>query len=160
MPNAGDIINASDFDRPFCRLVQQAAQAIGTSDTALTFGTGSEANDAFNLHNESTNNTRITVDRAGVWMFKGTVFMGGNANITALTATLGINGAVQPARSRSKPASTASTMSQEVMEIFGLSSGDYVELYGVLSLSSGTSQNTNVGGSFASTFEAYYLGPA
>lgn len=154
---AGDIIYASDFDRPFCKLVQQVLQSIGTSDTALTFGAGSEDSDVYGLHDETTNTSRITVDRAGVWMFKGTVFIASNTAVTTLTATLAVNGTVRPARSRSKPAATAATMSQEVMEIFSLAASDYVELFGVCGASA---TNTSVGGSFASTFEAYYLGPA
>ena len=154
---AGDIIYASDFDRPFCRLVQQSAQSIGTSDTALTFGASSENEDDFGLHDETTNNTRITVDRAGVWLFKGTVFIQANTAVTTLTASLFVNGGVQPARSRSKPAATSASMSQEIVEPFVLALGDYVELYGTCGASA---TNSNVGGSFASSFSAYYQGPA
>lgn len=156
MPS-GDVIYASDFDRPFVRLVQQVAQSIGTSDTALTFGAGSESADAFGLHDETVNNTRITVDRAGLWQFKGVVFVASNTALTSLTATLAVNGAVQPARSRSKPAATAATMSQTAIEEFVLAAGDYVELFGTCGASA---TNTNVGGSFASTFTAHYKGTA
>lgn len=154
---AGDIIYASDFDRPFCRLVQQVAQSIGTTDTALTFGASSENYDPFGLHDETTNNTRITVDRAGIWLVKGTVFITLSTTVTALTATLSINGAVQPARSRQKPNTNNLATSQEVTEIFNLAASDYVELLGACS---GTATNSNVGGSFASTFMARYLGPS
>ncbi|GEM_PF-5178464 len=154
---AGDIIYAADFDRPFCRLVQQSAQSIGTSDTPLTFGASSENYDPFSLHDEVTNNTRITVDRAGIWLVKGTVFLSASTTPTALTATISVNGAVQPARSRSKPAATNVSMSQEVTEILSLALGDYLELLGT---STGGAVNSNVGGSFASTLMARYLGPS
>lgn len=154
---AGDIIAASDFDRPFCRLVQQSAHSIGTSDTVLTFGASSENSDPYGLHDESTNNSRITVDRAGVWLIKGTVFIAANNAVTSLTASIFVNAGVQPARSRSKPAATNVSMSQEVVEPLVLAAGDYVELYGTCGASA---TNTNVGGSFASTFSAYYLGPS
>lgn len=157
MPGPGDIINASDFDRPLCRLVQQSAQSIGTSDTALTFGASSENYDPFGLHDEVTNNTRITFDRTGIWLVKGTVFVASNTAVTSLVATISITGGVVPARSKSKPAATAVTMSQEVMEVLSVSSGDYAELLGQCT---GSATNSNVGGSFASTFLARYLGPA
>lgn len=155
---AGGIIRASDFDRPFVRLIQQVSQSIGTSDTALTFGTGSESNDAYNLHDEVTNNSRITVDRSGIWLFKGTVFIGSNTSLTTVTATIGINGGVIPARSRSKgvTVSPAPTMSVEVTEIVLIAAGDYAELFGTCGASA---TNTSVGGSFSSTFEALYMGP-
>lgn len=157
MPGPGDLINASDFDRPFCRLVQQVAQSIGTSDTALTFGASSENYDPFGLHDETTNNTRITFDRAGIWLVKGTVFVASNTAITSLVATVSLTGGVIPARSKSKPAATAVTMSQEVVEIVSATLGEYVELLGQCT---GSATNSNVGGSFASTFMARYLGPA
>lgn len=153
---AGDIIYASDFERPFCRLVQATSQTIGTSDTALTFGTGSEANDAWSLHDETTNNTRITVNKSGLWLVKGTVFVASNTSLTTLTATIGVNGGVIPARSRSKPAATAATMSQEVVEMVFISSGDYLELFGTCG---GVSVSSNVGGSFASTLQAAFIAP-
>lgn len=156
MPGPGDFINASDFDRPLCRLVQQSAQSIGTSDTPLTFGASSENYDPFGLHDETTNNTRITFDRAGIWLVKGTVFIQSNTAVTSLVATIAINGGVVPARSKSKPAATAVTMSQEVTEILSVNLGDYAELWGQ---ATGSATNSNVGGSFASTFMARYLGP-
>lgn len=132
-------------------------QSIGTSDTALTFGASSENYDPYNLHDEVTNNTRITFDRTGVWLVKGTVFVASNTAVTSLVATISITGGVVPARSKSKPAATAVTMSQEVMEVLSVSSGDYAELLGQCT---GSATNSNVGGSFASTFLARYLGPA
>lgn len=157
MPGPGDFINASDFDAPFCRLVQQSAQSIGTSDTALQFAASSENYDPYGLHDEAVNNTRITFNKTGIWLVKGTVFVQSNTAVTSLVATLSITGGVVPARSKSKPAATAVTMSQEVMEILSVVNGDYAELLGQCT---GSATNSNVGGSFASTFLARYLGPA
>lgn len=154
---AGDVIFASDFDRPLCRLVQQTLQSIGTADTTLTFGASSENYDPYALHDEVTNNSRITFDRAGIWLVKGTVFVASNTAVTSLVATISINGGVIPARSKSKPAATAVTMSQEVTEIVSVSAGDYAELLGQCT---GSATNSNVGSSFASTFMARYLGPS
>lgn len=156
---AGDIIYAADFDRPTCRLVQQVAQSIGTSDTALTFAAGSEYSDLFGMHDETTNNTRITVPTgySGWWLVKGTVFVASNTAVTSLVATISVTGGVVPARSKSKPAATAVTMSQEVTEVLLVTAGDYFELLGQCT---GSATNSNVGGSFASTFMARFLGPA
>ena len=152
----GDIIYASDFDRPYVRLTQQAVQSIGTSDTALTFGTGSTTSDIYGLHDEVVNNTRITVNKSGLWLVKGNVFIAANAAVTSLSATIGVNGTLVPSRSRSKPAAVSLSASQEVVEPLELASGDFIELYGVCSASA---TNSSVGGTFASTFNAHFLGP-
>ena len=63
----GDETMANDVNSPKVRLVQQAAgvQTIATSDTTLTFGSGSEDYDTNGWHDETTNPSRITVDRDG-----------------------------------------------------------------------------------------------
>jgi TPP-dependent 2-oxoacid decarboxylase len=148
---------ANDVNRPMVRLVQQSAQAIATTDTALTFGAGSEDYDTNGWHDETTNNTRITVDRDGFVRLTGTLFMSASSAITTLSATISKNGTVQAPRVRHRPDATALSMSVQVTATLECAAGDYFELIGVLSLSAGTTINSNVGGSFASAFECEFI---
>jgi hypothetical protein len=147
-----------ELDKPLCKLVQQVAQSIANStDTALTFGTGSEDFDTHGFHSETTNNTRITPSVAGYYLCYGTFFMSPGA-YTSVIATIAKNGTVVPPRSRFRPEVTAPNLgtSVPVSVILAMNgSTDYVELFG--QQSSGGAVNTNVGGSFASVFGVEFI---
>lgn len=154
---AGDIIAASDFDRPKVRLVQQSGgtQTINTTDTTLTFGTGSEVYDTHSWHDESTNNSRVTVDRAGYVQITGSVVVAANTTVTALMLSLFKNGGVQSGIARGKP--SANNLSHEAGRTWTLecAAGDYFEL---VASTAGASVSSLSSGRFASTFEVEYRG--
>lgn len=146
-----------ELDRPLCKLVQQVAQSLANStDTAITFGTGSEDFDTHGFHSESTNNTRITPNVAGYYEFYGTVFVA-SSNASSLIATIAKNGTVVPPRTRLKPdAAAALTASAPVKVILSMNgTTDYCELFGQQTTAGAL--NTNVGGSFASVFGCIFL---
>jgi hypothetical protein len=157
MPS-GDIIYAEDFDRPKVRLIQQSAgtQTIATTDTTLTFGSGSEDFDTHSWHDESTNNSRVTVDRDGYVQITGSVVVANNTTVTVLMLSVYKNGAVQLGIARGKP--SANNLSHEAGRtwIFECTAGDYFEL---VATTAGASVSTISSGRFASTFEVTYLGP-
>lgn len=157
MPS-GDIIYAEDFDRPKVRLIQQSAgtQTIATTDTTLTFGSGSEDYDTHSWHDESTNNSRVTVDRDGYVQITGSVVVANNTTVTVLMLSLFKNGAVQIGIARGKP--SANNLSHEAGRTWTLdcTAGDYFEL---VATTAGASVSTISSGRFASTFEVTYLGP-
>lgn len=159
----GGIITASDVllvvKPPLVRLVQQSAQSLANStDTAITFGAGSEEIDNYGtFHDETTNNTRITPKIAGYYRLTGAVFLTISSAVTSLIATIAKNGSVVPPRSRHKPAATALAGSAQVSVIQAANgTTDYFELFG--QQTSGGALSTNVGGSFASVLECEYLG--
>ncbi len=155
----GDIIYARDVNRPVTRLVQQAAQSLANStDTALTFGAGSEDFDLGGWHSETTNNTRITPTIPGYYQVVGTVFLAASSAVTSCIATIAKNGTVQAPRSRMKPgANNLSGTSTVTVTLYLNGTTDYVELIG--QQTSGGALNTNVGGSFASVFEVQLVQP-
>lgn len=157
---AGDIIYAQDINRPITWITQQVAQSLANStDTAITFGTGATVIDTDNFHDETTNNTRITPNRPGFYMFVGTLFLTNSAAITAYNATIARNGTVQAPRSRQKPAGTNVTCSTQVSVLLDMNgSTDYVELFGTQT--SGGALNTTVGGSFTSSLLCYMVMPS
>jgi len=160
---AADIVealNASDL-RPRVKIIQQSAQALASStDVPITFGAGSTDVDTHGLHSETTNTTRVTFDRDGTWLCRGTLFMaapGSGITFTILQASVFLNGAVQVPRNRwaGPTASNVSATIQASVELEA-DAGDYVEFVGQQLASTAASKNTNVGGSFASTFEVIY----
>lgn len=156
MPS-GDVIYASDFDRPKVRLVQQSGgtQTINTTDTTVTFGTGSEDYDTHGWHDETVNNSRITVDRDGYVEFYGSIVVNANTTVTALMCSLFKNGSVLPGIGRDKPSTNNLSHSAEGSWRVECVAGDYFELIGS---TAGASVTTISSGRFASVFEAEYRG--
>jgi hypothetical protein len=148
----GDETMANDVNSPKVRLVQQAAgvQTINTTDTTLTFGSGSEDFDTNGWHDESTNNSRITVDRDGFVRIHGVVVVANNTTVTALMLTVARNGVVQAGIGRHKPAANNLSHSAEVTALLECSAGDYFEL---IATAAGASVATISSGRFASVFE-------
>lgn len=160
---AGDIIFWSDIADairpPVVRLVQQAAQSMANAtNTAITFGAGSEEIETHPWHDTAANTSRITPTKAGRYRVKGTVSVAANTTVSLLAAFIAKNGvAVQPF-SRSKPAVvSASTVSHDVSAIVELNgTTDYVEVYG--NQTSGGALNTQASGGVNGTLELEYIG--
>ncbi len=151
----GDETMANDVNSPKVRLVQQAAgvQTSNTTDTTITFGSGSEDYDTNGWHDESTNNSRITADRDGYVDCDGTLVVANNTTVTALSLTVFKNGVAQPAIGRDKPAATNLSHSVSVHARLECTAGDYFELVGV---ASGASVASISSGRFASVFEVEF----
>ena len=148
----GDETLVNDVNRPKVRLVQQAAgvQTINTTDTTITFGSGSEDYDTNGWHDETTNNSRITVDRDGFVDIDGTLVVANNTTVTALSLTVFKNGVAQPPVGRDKPAAANLSHSVSVHAKLECVNGDYFELVGS---TSGASVASISSGRFASVFE-------
>lgn len=159
---AGDIIFWSDvadaIRPPITRLIQVALQSIpNATNTALTFGAGSEDIDTHGFHDTAVNTSRITPTKAGRYRVVGTGNLASSAAVTILVAFIGKNGtAVQP-YPRQKPAATATTTSASASAIVEMNgSTDYVELF--LHQTSGGAINTQASGGVNSVLELEYLG--
>lgn len=175
----GDVIFAADLnyifdrtaDKPVCILTQAAAQAIAdNTETAITFGSGSETLDTSSMHSTSTNNTRVTPTMAGWYRCVGTFFVPAGANNDYITVGAAIrkNGTVDKwervgplaARAVAAGASVAVSASRSVtvvheVEVNG--STDYIELAGYQNNAAAASRNTPGAGSFACKLSVEFI---
>jgi hypothetical protein len=118
------------------RLTKSAAQSIGTIRTALTFD--QEDFDTDTMHDNSTNNTRITFTHAGKYMVGGIVCT--NANAVA-GAAIRLNGGNEIAFVAMGNAGQDVNGGAIVQTIYSFAANDYVELWGQL----GSTQNVRAG---------------
>ena len=147
------------------RLVQQAAQALAdATDTALTFGAGSDDVDTAGWHDEVTNNTRITPTVAGYYTFTGMMWVPAAADYVSLQVNIRKNGSTNlPSASRHGPNATSSSRSIQVVTDGVLMNGstDYVEVLGNQDNTASASRNTtSSGGSTSCTFTAQFIRPS
>lgn len=143
---------------PAVRLVQQASQSLASAvNTALTWAAGSEEYDTHNLHDVSTNNTRVTIAKTGRYQAYFCGNMASTTTVSVLTATIAKNGAVVQPLPRTKPnTATSTTLSAQVLATIECTAGDYLEA--MLSQTSGGAVSTQAGGGVNSTFEVRYVG--
>lgn len=108
-----------------CRLRKSSAQSIGTTRTALTFDT--EDFDTDTMHDNVTNNTRITFTHAGKYMVGGIVCTDSNA---VAGASIRLNAGNEIAFVAMGNAGTSVNGGSIVQTIYNFSANDYVELWG------------------------------
>lgn len=162
---AGGIADNSDFDaikaasnkKPYVKLIQQAAQSIGSAtNTALQFGSGSEDIDTDNYHSEVTNNTRVTPTKPGIYRCTTTVVMSASTTMTQIHALVGKNGTTVDGNNRElRSAANLTGSSQATCSVQINGTGDYVEAY-VNQVDSGGAKNTVTATGQRSTFEVAF----
>lgn len=167
MVAAGDRVDAADItsienyttERPLVVLVQATVQSISdATDTAITFGTGSEEIDTHGFHSDTTNTSRVTPTVAGYYRVFGKFHIGARADFSTITAFVFKNGGVVT-RERVGPNATALSRTVTVTKILSLNgSTDYVELYGNQDNAANVAVSTSTG-SFACTLEVEFLRP-
>lgn len=165
MPAAGAPVSSSDgttvedytIRKPLVRLIQQAAQSIATTNTAITFGAGSEDIDTHGFHDEVTNNTRVTPTIAGYYRCTG-VYLSSATTAPALRATIGKNGGVvQPAFPIYHAVASSAIKGAATQAIVACNgSTDYIEFFAVNSTGG---VNTQASGGFNSVLEVEFLRP-
>lgn len=143
------------IDRRVVRLRQVSTQNLSdNTTTAIQYGTGSEDLDSHGLHNESTNNTRITVDKAGVYGMQGSMFLNSQTTPVVTASWVRVNGTDSIPPSDRHPGATNSGSWNTGIVLVELEAGDYVEHMGIQD-SAGT-VGTSVSSQFASTFTLWY----
>lgn len=161
----GDILTAdalnATVDLPLCRLVQQTAQSLtDNTDTALTFGSGSEVVDTHGMHDESTNNTRVTPNVAGWYEVTATLIMTARTDYNTIVATVARNGTVQSTRDRTGPNAVSSARTASATGTYEANgTTDYFEAYGLQDNVANAAVLTNQGGSFSCTLEVKFVRP-
>jgi hypothetical protein len=160
MPSPGGEIYADELadlvDRRVVRLRQAAAQALADNTaTALTFGAGSEEIDTHGLHNEGTNPSRVTFDKAGFYECEGAVHFAAQASPVVSTVFVRVNGTtgLSPG-GRIVPGTQAFGVSFGPCTVEA-AVGDYVEVVAIQD--SAGADDTNSSLYLASTLEVKYV---
>lgn len=147
------------------RLIQQSAQSLtDNTDTALTFGAGSDDVDTSGWHDEVTNNTRITPTVAGYYVATGLMFVPAAADYVNLQVYIRKNGStILPSSVRIGPNATSSSRSVQVTcdHILLNGSTDYLEAVANQDNSASASRNTtSTGGSSSCIFTLEFVRPS
>jgi hypothetical protein len=126
-----------------CRVYQTGATALTTSWVACAFG--AENFDTDTMHDNSTNNTRITFTTAGKYLVGGTLNVNSNG-VTGVRIRLGGTTVL----AQSKQGNGGSPEGVSVSTIYAFTAGQYVELEGYAS-------TVNSSGDAQTNFWAYRL---
>lgn len=129
---------------PKCFLVQQAAQTGWTTatNTAVTFGSGSEVVDNGTFHDEASNTSRIVIGKKlGWWQISGIYVPASNGATTYARALIAKNGVVIPGGWGGQVLASATGfvgVSSAVTLVQATNATDYIELLGQQFAGSGT----------------------
>ena len=129
---------AQTLEDKSCRVYQTAATTLSTSFTSLAMGAEDFDTDA--MHDNSTNNTRITIKTAGKYLIGGAVQTGSN---TALGVRIFLNGTTQLVRIFQ--GNSGVTEGASLSTIYDFALNDFVELQAATGTSIGavTSADSN-----------------
>lgn len=119
-----------------CRIKQTTGQSIGTSLTVVNFD--AETFDTDTMHDNSTNNSRITFTTAGYYQISGIVNTDGNA---VSQIQIRLNGSTSIYKNGTGNAGSSTANGAVVSTLYQFSAGDYIEMLGAF----GTTQNTKSG---------------
>jgi hypothetical protein len=132
MVRPGDVIRASDISVQACKVTRTTNQSIPyATDTAVQFT--SESFDTDGMHDNVTNNTRITINTAGIYgiAFSGTMKppTGGPTNFGRIIASILVNGSAI-ALSQENPIDAAGELDNQmnISTYEQLDVGDYIEV--------------------------------
>lgn len=148
---AANAVGASEMNGvPACQLTHGPVLSIpDTTETALAFNT--EVVDTTNMHSTTTNNSRITIATAGIYLVTANVEWDGNTTgARRLTLRLGGSGPLATVRQ-----GATADLAQHVSMIATLGAGDYIEA--VVAQSSGGARNILPTVSSSPTFAAAFL---
>lgn len=140
MPSAGDLVRASDVAVQACRVTRTTAQSIG-DNTLTSVAFTAERFDTDTMHDNATNNTRITINTAGIYTigFCGT-FAAGN-DYTRAFALLRLNGTTEIARGAQVETTTVVQPQVAVHTVDQFEAGDYIEVQVYQDNTANTSRN-------------------
>lgn len=122
-----DALRAGLIEQPCCRVTRTAVLSIpDASLTAVNFT--AERFDTDTMHDNTTNNTRITFTQAGVYTvgFHGSLDNG--TDYTRLFAVLRKGGATEIARSTNGNGSSSSGAMIDVSTVYKFAAAEYVEV--------------------------------
>lgn len=147
---------------PLVRLVQQSAQSLGSAtNTALTFGSGSEEIDTHGFHDTSSNTSRVTPTVAGYYRCRAHLHMASGANnLVQLVIGIAKNGTRMDPQNVYRPDPTTAATSVATEAIVACNgAGDYIEAIANQQNSGTTSRDTSSTSLFRSTLEVEFIRP-
>lgn len=150
-------------NRPLVRLVATSTQSLtDNTGAAIAFGAGSTVIDTHGYHDESTNNSRVTPQKAGYYRAWGKVAHGARSDYATLQTTIRFNGVDQIGNERVGPNATSTTRTGAGGPVTLLCNGttDYIELGAIQDNTANAAQSTSVGGSTTSYLEVEFVRPA
>ena len=115
-----------------CRVIQTTGTSLSTTFASLDFG--AENFDTDTMHDNSTNNSRITIKTAGKYSIGGQLNFAANQ---ALLLRILLNGST--AIARIAQGNSSATEGGNISTIYDFAVNDYIELQGALGASTGTS---------------------
>src|SRR4029077_8017961 len=142
---------------PACSLYRTTAQSIANATpTAMAFD--NERFDTDNIHDNVTNNSRLTCRTAGKYLITGFIPYGGNATgIRQCNIVLNGGGGIYLSLSGQTALTAADNCYLSTSAIADLIVGDYVELQAYQS--SGGALATTATATLSPTFSMAYIGP-
>lgn len=165
----GDDIPSTDWsnakvsskDKAVGRMVQASSQSLAhNTSVAIQFGTSTEVYDTDGFHSESSNNTRVTPNRAGYYRFRGSVSFTGQTDYTSLECTIAKNGTGQaPAFRLALAFTTGTQVIGTEIQISMNGTTDYVELVAKHVRTGAAASSTVVSSQFATALEWEFLRP-
>lgn len=126
MPLAGEIVRASDVNSYACRVTRTAVQSIPDAVvTAVNFTTERFDNDG--MHDNATNNTRITIIHAGIYVVGFHGLFAGAADYNRAFCVIRLNGVTELCRSTPYTTTVSTTPQLDVSTMDEFDAGDYLE---------------------------------
>lgn len=118
------------FDPPFCSVTRTAALSHTSNGAFQTFGFDTEIQDILNMHDNVTNNSRITVPTAGLYLVTGGVLFSGNATGIRAVGIRKNGGGVTPnVPGRAQQSVVAAQdQGQYVSTVINLAANDFIEI--------------------------------
>lgn len=156
MVRAGDPIRASDIAVQGCRVSRNAAQSVAQGAlVTVTFDAELFDNDA--MHSTSTNNSRITINTAGIYVIGFTGSFAAHSSYTRIFYNILLNGTTEIQRAGGFGAAAAASQPLAISTVYSLNVGDYVEVQ-VRHDGTGSAQNLEVVADRSPQFYAARIG--
>lgn len=158
MPNAGDIIRASDVAVQACRVNRTVAQSL-TDNTLTTIAFDDELFDTDGMHDTVTNNSRITINTAGFYTVGFVGVIAANSDYSRTETYLRINGSTVIAFNL-KDGTDLGSQSQTlaVSTVYEFVVGDYIEVRVLQDNSSSAARDLEATGDQSPHFYAARIG--
>lgn len=142
---------------PACRIHDNAVQSI-SHNVVTTIDFNSERFDTDSMHDNVTNNSRITINTAGLYVVTAVIALEANSDYTELVVILNVNGATQIAAQRAWPNTQSLNPHNTVSTIWLFSAGDYIETTIRQRNGAAAARNTTVSVAQTPEFAATWLG--
>lgn len=157
----GDVVKA-DLDYlanpPACRVFHNASQSVANGGTT-TLAFNSERYDTNTMHDNVTNNSRITFTTAGLYIITANIEFAAGTDYANVVASIRLNGTTFIAGENNGAVThAASAANVSVTTTYKFAAADYVELLASQVNGAGTARNVVTAGNRSPEFAATWIG--